>query len=70
MKTAKGRVFKLIVSENENYDKIIGYLQMCFSSKIDHAKAFFAMLGVGLIQIKDKVFKLTTGIYVSLDDWS
>ena len=32
--------------------------------------SFFALLGVGLIKVDDSEFKLTTGIFVSLNDWS
>lgn len=32
--------------------------------------SFFALLGVGLIKVNDEEFKLTTGIFVSLNDWS
>ncbi|CAD8170761.1 unnamed protein product [Paramecium octaurelia] len=70
VRTAKGRIFKLVIDENENYDKIVGYLQICFSSKIQTVTSFFALLGVGLIKVNDYEFKLTTGIFVSLNDWS
>ncbi|CAD8053273.1 unnamed protein product [Paramecium primaurelia] len=70
VRTAKGRIFKLVIDENENYDKIVGYLQICFSSKIQTVNSFFALLGVGLIKVNDEEFKLTTGIFVSLNDWS
>ncbi|CAD8213931.1 unnamed protein product [Paramecium octaurelia] len=70
VRTAKGRIFKLVIDENENYDKIVGYLQICFSSKIQSVNSFFALLGVGLVKVNDEEFKLTTGIFVSLNDWS
>ncbi|CAD8085669.1 unnamed protein product [Paramecium sonneborni] len=70
VRTSKGRIFKLVIDENENYDKIVGYLQICFSSKIQTVNSFFALLGVGLIKLDDCEFKLTTGIFVSLNDWS
>ncbi|CAK70450.1 unnamed protein product (macronuclear) [Paramecium tetraurelia] len=70
VRTAKGRVFKLMIDENENYDKILGYLQICFSSKMQNVKAFYALLGIGLVKIDGNEFKLTTGVVVSLNDWS
>ncbi|CAD8113109.1 unnamed protein product [Paramecium sonneborni] len=70
VRTAKGRVFKLMIEENENYDKILGYLQICFSSKMQNVKAFYALLGIGVVRIDGNEFQLTTGVVVSLNDWS
>lgn len=70
VRTAKGRIFKLVIDENEGYDRIVGYLQVCFSSKIQSVNSFYALLGVGLVKVNDYEFKLTTGIVVSLNDWT
>lgn len=52
VKTKKGKTFRLFLNEGESHDKVMGYLQMCFSSKLKtEAKAFFAMLGVGVIKV-------------------
>lgn len=68
VKTKKGKTFRLIVSENESLDKIMGYLQICFQSKIE-TKSFFALLGMVKIEVNMHTYKLMTGILVALDDW-
>lgn len=57
MRTKKGKTFRLTINENENLDKIMGYLEMCFSSKASRAiKAFFALLGFGIIKVERKTY--------------
>lgn len=42
---------------------------MCFSTNISNVTAFYVLLGVGIIQINNRQFKLTTGVMVSLNNW-
>ncbi len=51
-KQKKGNTFRLLLGPNENVDKIMGYLEMCFESKSSiEATALIALLGVGLIKV-------------------